>query len=122
VVGATAYFFAVTRADSLVVLLLTAYGIIAQLAPPIVASMYWRRATTAGAIAGLLAGSATALFFYFQPALRPFDLHEGVIGLLVHVPVLVAVSLGTAPQPQAHSEVFVSGGRSVSVTRSSHES
>jgi SSS family solute:Na+ symporter len=104
VVGATAYFFAVTRADSLVVLLLTAYGIIAQLAPPIVASMYWRRATTAGAIAGLLAGSATALFFYFQPALRPFDLHEGVIGLLVHVPVLVAVSLGTAPQPQAHSE------------------
>jgi SSS family solute:Na+ symporter len=109
VVGAIAYVFAITRAESLVVLLLTAYGIIAQLAPPIVAALYWRRATTAGAIAGLLAGSATALFFYFNASLRPFDVHEGVLGLLVHVPVLVLVSLLTPAQSDVHSGVFVSG-------------
>lgn len=107
VAGAIAYLFAITRAESLVVLLLTAYGIIAQLAPSIAAAMYWRRATTAGAISGLLIGSATAVFFYLNPALRPLDLHEGVLGLLVHIPVLVIVSLMTAPQADAHTDSFV---------------
>ena len=63
VVGAIAYGFAVTEGVSLVVLLLTSYGIICQLAPPIVAALYWPRATTAGAIAGFTAGSVTAAFF-----------------------------------------------------------
>jgi SSS family solute:Na+ symporter len=115
VAGAIAYVFAITRAESLVVLLLTAYGIIAQLAPPIVAAMYWRRATTAGAITGLLVGSATAVFFYINADLRPLDLHEGVLGLLVHIPVLVLVSLLTTPQSEEHSGAFVSEGRSGSV-------
>ncbi|MEL6542654.1 MAG: sodium:solute symporter family protein, partial [Pseudomonadota bacterium] len=57
VVGTIAYLFAVTEGVSLVVLLLTAYGIICQLAPPIVAALYWPRATTAGVIAGSVAGS-----------------------------------------------------------------
>jgi SSS family solute:Na+ symporter len=61
VTGAVAYAFAVAEGVSLVVLLLTSYGIIAQLAPPVVAALFWRRATTPGVIAGLLAGSATAL-------------------------------------------------------------
>ncbi|MEO1015374.1 MAG: sodium:solute symporter family protein [Pseudomonadota bacterium] len=111
VFGAVAYFFAVSGSASLVVLLLTAYGLICQLAPPIVAALYWRRATTAGVIAGFAAGSAMALFFFltgfFGESLRPFDLHEGVLGLLIHVPTLIFVSLLTAPQSEAHSEDFV---------------
>ncbi|MBW3547435.1 MAG: BMP family ABC transporter substrate-binding protein [Actinobacteria bacterium] len=59
VVGLVAYYFAVAAQASLVVLLLTSYGIIAQLAPPVVAALYWRRATTAGALTGLVAGSLT---------------------------------------------------------------
>lgn len=107
VVGLVAYYFAVAAQASLVVLLLTSYGIIAQLAPPVVAALYWRRATTAGAVAGLVAGSAAALVFYFNAAWRPFGMHEGVLGLLVHVPVLVAVSLATRPQEPPHVEAFV---------------
>ena len=111
VVGAIAYVFAVTEGVSLVVLLLTAYGIICQLAPPIVAAMYWGRATTAGVIAGFAAGSLTAAFFflsgYFGSDLRPFDLHEGMLGLMVHIPVLIGVSLMTQPQAQTHREAFV---------------
>ncbi|MEM1197246.1 MAG: sodium:solute symporter family protein [Pseudomonadota bacterium] len=110
VIGAIAYAFAVTEGVSLVVLLLTAYGIICQLAPPIVAALYWPRATTSGAIAGFAAGSATAAFFflsgYFGNDLRPFDLHEGALGLLVHVPVLITVSLLTQRQPQSHQAAF----------------
>lgn len=110
VVGSIAYVFAVTEGVSLVVLLLTAYGIICQLAPPIVAALYWPRATTAGVIAGFVAGSGTAAFFfltgYFGNDLRPYDLHEGFLGLMVHIPVLIGVSLFTAPQSASHRARF----------------
>lgn len=113
VIGAIAYSFAISESVSLVVLLLTSYGIICQLAPPIVAALYWRRATTAGVIAGFAAGSATAAFFfltgYFGTNLRPFDLHEGLLGLMAHVPVLVIVSLLTEPQSLSHREAFTAG-------------
>jgi solute:Na+ symporter, SSS family len=93
--GAVAYFFALYEGISLVVLLLSSYGIIAQFTPPLLAALLWRRATTKGVLSGLLAGSAVTLFFFFQGHLRPLDLHEGILGLLVHVPILVGVSLFT---------------------------
>ena len=111
ILGAVAYSFAIREDVSLVVLLLTSYGIICQLAPPIVAALYWSRATTAGVIAGFAAGSATAAFFfltgYFGNDLRPFDLHEGLLGLMVHLPVLIVVSLLTPAQSNDHHAAFV---------------
>jgi SSS family solute:Na+ symporter len=107
IAGAVAYFFAIAEGISLVVLLLTSYGIIAQLAPPIVAALFWRRATTPGVIAGLMAGGATTLLFFFLPELRPIELHEGLFGLIVHVPVLVLVSLLTPAQEPALVETYV---------------
>ncbi|MDH5588765.1 MAG: sodium:solute symporter family protein [Gemmatimonadota bacterium] len=101
-VGGVAYWAAVGGGSSLVALLATAYGIIAQLAPPIVAALYWKRATTAGVISGLLAGWITAGLFYYEVVARPLGMHEGILGLLVHVPVLVLVSLATRPQEKAH--------------------
>jgi len=106
VAGGIAYFFALDEDQSLVVLLLSSYGIIAQLAPPIVAAMYWRRATTAGAVGGMVAGSAVTLFFFLLPELRPWEIHEGILGLAVHVPVLVGLSWMTAPQPETHTGLF----------------
>lgn len=105
-VGAAAYWGAIAGGSSLVQLLATAYGIVSQLAPPIVAAMYWRRATTAGVVAGLIAGWATAGFFFLNPELKPFEMHEGILGLLVHVPVLIAVSLATRAQDAEHVERF----------------
>ncbi len=105
--GATAYVFAQDPDSSLVLLLASAYGIICQFAPPVVAALYWRRATTPGVIAGLVAGAATAFFFWRTPELKPFDMHEGIIGLLVHVPVLIGVSLATPAQDEAHIRKFM---------------
>jgi solute:Na+ symporter, SSS family len=105
-VGAVAYFFALDESQSLVVLLLTSYGVIAQFAPPIVAALYWRRATTTGVVSGLVAGSGVALFFFLNPALAPFELHEGILGLFVHVPVLIVVSWLTPEQDRAHTDAF----------------
>ncbi len=107
IAGAVAYWFAVAEGVSLVVLLLTSYGVIAQLAPPVVAALYWRRATTAGALAGLIAGAGATLYFFFNPALRPWDLHEGILGLAIHLPVLILVSLLTPAQHPDHVEAIV---------------
>ncbi|MEM8548230.1 MAG: sodium:solute symporter family protein [Pseudomonadota bacterium] len=107
VFGAVAYFFAIYEGISLVVLLLTSYGIIAQLAPPVVAALFWRRATTPGVIAGLVAGGATTLLCFFQPALKPIAVHEGLLGLAVHVPVLIIVSLLTPAQDSGRVEAYV---------------
>ncbi len=109
-VALVAYGFAVSGSQSLVVLLLTAYGIICQFAPPVVAALYWKRATTTGVLAGLISGSATALFFYFRGG-RPFDLHEGLLGLMVHIPVLIGVSLMTPAQDPLHVKEFVRENR-----------
>jgi len=111
VAGAVAYFFAIAEGISLVVLLLTSYGIIAQLAPPVVAALFWRRATTPGVIAGLAAGGATTLLFFFAPELKPIEMHEGLFGLIVHVPVLVLVSLLTPAQDPARVEAYVNPSR-----------
>ncbi|MBT6888112.1 MAG: sodium:solute symporter family protein [Proteobacteria bacterium] len=106
--GAIAYYFAMDPESSLVQLLATAYGIISQLAPPVVAAMYWKRATTAGVITGLIAGTATAFFFYTNPELKPYDMHEGILALMVHVPVLVGASLMTQRQDEEHLKGFFS--------------
>jgi len=58
-------------------------------------------------IAGLFAGGATALLFFFLPDLRPIPLHEGLFGLLVHVPVLVLVSLLTPAQDNAEIDAYI---------------
>lgn len=105
--GAIAYYYALDPDSSLVLLLASAYGIISQFAPPVVAALYWRRATTPGVVAGLLVGTATAFFFWRTPELKPFDMHEGVIALLVHVPVLVGVSLATPAQEPEHLDRFL---------------
>ena len=110
VVGAVAYWSALDEGSSLVQLLLGSYGIICQLAPPVIAALYWSRATTAGVVAGLLAGAGTAVFFFMFGDLRPLDMHEGILGLMIHVPVLIAVSLATTPQSADHVAAFVRYG------------
>ena len=105
--GAGAYYLAIVKQASLVWLLLSAYGLVDQLAPPVYAALYWRRATTTGVLAGLLAGSATCVFFFLNPELKPLEMHEGILGLLVNVPVLIIVSRMTRPQDPALSTAFV---------------
>ncbi len=99
-IGGLAYWLAVIQQRSLVWLLVSAYGIIDQLAPPLYAAIYWKRATTRGVLAGLVGGSATSIFFFLNPALRPWEIHEGILGLVVNVALLVVVSrLDPAPAP-----------------------
>ena len=111
IVGVVAYFIAVTTQMSLVALLLAAYGAIVQLAPITVAAFFWKRATAAGAVAGLVLGSITTLLLYLNPELRPFGLHEGIVGLTVNCSALIVFSLLTLPTAADHVENFVQTSR-----------
>lgn len=107
VVGGIAYLFALSEGFSLVDLLLASYGIICQFMPALLSAMYWRRATTTGVLLGLIAGSAVSVFFFFFPELKPFGIHEGILGLAVHIPVLIGVTLAGTPQDDEHVDGYV---------------
>lgn len=106
-VGAVAYLFALVERFSLVDLLLASYGIIAQFMPSLLSAMYWKRATTTGVVWGLVAGSAVSVFFFRFPELKPFGMHEGILGLVVHVPALLVVSLLGKAQDPEHVDRYV---------------
>lgn len=111
--GGIAYFFALYEGMSLVVLLLSSYGIIAQFMPPLFSALYWKRATTEGVVAGLVTGSLVTLFFFFTPQLRPWDLHEGILGLMVHLPVLIGVSALTRDPHPEKTQAFLKAAQGV---------
>jgi len=102
---ALAYVVAVVYQGSLVVLLLGAYGAVVQFMPVLVATLYWPRATGAGALAGMVTGGLVSLLFVLLPEWRPLPLHAGLYGVVANAIVLVAVSLATAPS--AGAEAFV---------------
>lgn len=101
-----AYYIAVFGAQSLVALLLGAYGSIVQFLPLVTATFFWSRATKQGAIAGLLVG--VLVNFYFSVlTTAPLEIHAGIWGLLVNIIVLVIVSMLTKPHQEEHVEKFV---------------
>jgi SSS family solute:Na+ symporter len=111
IVGILSFYIAVNTEMSLVALLLAAYGAVVQFAPITVATFFWRRATPAGAISGLVLGALVTLFLFRFPEYRPFGLHEGIVGLIVNCIALVTVSLLTRPMAPDHVDAFMSASR-----------
>jgi SSS family solute:Na+ symporter len=93
-VSLVAYYFAVVSSVDLVSLLLAAYGGVAQIMPPVLAALYWRRVARAAPLAGLVAGLMCNCLFLFRPELKPIaGVHEGVYGLIANVAVLLLLGL-----------------------------
>ncbi len=110
-IGFIAYLFAVVLDVSLVALLLGSYGGVAQIFPIVFAAFYWKRATKAGALAGLFGGLAVNMIFLIFPEMAPFPMHEGVYGLAANVILLVSVSLLTKPDAPERVKKFTDSGR-----------
>jgi SSS family solute:Na+ symporter len=102
-----AYAIAVWWQESLVWLLLFAYGPITQFMPAVVATLYSRRATAAGIAAGLCGGIVTTLVFAARADWRPWAIHEGVFGLAVNVALLVSVSAFTPKSDRSRDDEFL---------------
>lgn len=107
VISAVAYYFAVMSELSIVQLLLLSYGFIAQIAPVLVATLYWARSTPPGVLSGLGAGCATVVLFQYVPVLQWQQIHPGIFGVVANVVVLVVVSLATSPMDEDHVAQFV---------------
>ena len=74
-----------------------------QWTPSIIAALYWKRATTAGAWSGILSGiGITALFYYVIKCPIPGPGGAAIIGMVVNVLALILVSSATKPLAPAH--------------------
>jgi len=107
IVLAAGYVLAIGYNDSVVWLLLFAYGPITQLMPGLLAGLYSRRATAKGILAGLAGGIALSAFFAFRKDLRPWPIHEGIYGLALNVLLVIAVSALTRSRDRVRDEDFL---------------
>ncbi|MEM9380984.1 MAG: sodium:solute symporter family protein [Planctomycetota bacterium] len=91
------YVTATTFYEDLVGLLTYAYGPVSQLAPPVLAALFWRGATGPGALAGLVLGSAVTIGLPFCAGYGlDLGVHPGLPGLAVNALAIVVVSRATA--------------------------
>jgi len=98
-----AYFMSVFIPGLLVTIGLVALSGTAQGFVPTAGALFWKRSTTAGAVAGLLAGCLLLCFFTFIPGFKvPFGMHSGLFAFIVNIVLFVLVSLIT---PQRKKEV-----------------
>ena len=107
VFGFISYLVAVFGGQTLVALLLGAYGSIVQLLPLIAATFFWQRATKQGAIAGFVVGIVSNLLFSLQIIPGFYDIHAGLLGLFANLLVFVSVSLFTKPPTKEHADQYL---------------
>ena len=84
--------------DALVRLSVLSYEGIAQLVPPLVGGLLWRRMTVQGALAGLLVGEAIVVPLAMTSHDPFLGINAGLLGLVANVVVNVAVSRATAAE------------------------
>lgn len=93
--GGLATVLTVEISSGLVLIAQASYEGIVQLAPALFLGIFWRKGTAAGAAAGMIVGTITAVILYvFYPLSVPWlgGLVPGVAGLLLNTIVYVAIS------------------------------
>ncbi len=105
--GAVSYLVAIFGGQTLVALLLGAYGSIVQLLPLAAATFFWPRATKIGAICGILTGVLYNYAIVVKLIPEFWDIHAGIQGLVLNFIVLIAVSLLTKSMDRVHVQKFV---------------
>lgn len=86
-------------------------GFGAAFGPLVILSLYWSRMTKQGALAGMLAGAATVLFWIYAPLTINGDslsatIYEIVPGFIVATLAIIVVSKSTEPVSKEISDTF----------------
>ena len=92
-VGIISYLLAIFGSDGLIQLLLGAYGPIAQLAPAVYSSLFFRKANSQAVIIGLICGVVITLYFQYFSETTIYDMHAGLIGLVVNTLAVITFSI-----------------------------
>lgn len=83
-------------------------GLASAFGPVIVLSLYWRRVTRAGALAGMLSGAITVIVWQNIPVLNDF-LYVLIPGVVVSTLAVVVVSLLTTPPAGTATDIDAKG-------------
>ena len=103
-IAVLAMIIALNPASSVFGLVASAWGGFgAAFGPIILFSLFWRRMTRPGAIAGMLAGGLTDIFWFYNSG-GIFDIYEIIPGFIVGSLVIIVVSLLTKPDPEMVEE------------------
>jgi len=103
-IAVVAMIIALNPASSVFGLVSSAWGGFgAAFGPIILFSLFWRRMTRPGAIAGMLAGGLTDIFWFYNSG-GIFDIYEIIPGFLMGSLVIIVVSLLTKPDPEMVEE------------------
>jgi sodium/proline symporter len=106
VIGGAGLVLALTEVRMIFYFVLFAWsGIASAFTPVVLCSLFWKRTTRAGAIAGMVGGFvATVLWVMFLKE-RYWDLYEMIPGFAAGFACTIGVSLVTAPDPEAVAEL-----------------
>lgn len=96
---------AIAEPGSLVMILLVGLGFATQVLPAFIGMFLWPRASKWGVMAGIVSGFLVTVAFTTVWK-HPLGIHAGFWGLMLNLPVFVAVSLATRPAPSEVVERF----------------
>ncbi len=112
-IGGGALYFALIEARMIFWFVLFAWsGLACAFTPVVLCTLFWKRTTLAGALAGMVGGFATAVVWILVLKERFYGLYEMLPGFFVSFVLVVGVSLITRP-PEGAAEEFDSVRRSV---------
>jgi len=96
--------FAMFSTTSLVSLLLLGYAGVAQFFPGVILGLFWKRVTTVGVFAGMMAGLACLVFLFLSKRDPFLGLNAGFVALCCNGAVAVAASLCSPAMPNGFDE------------------
>jgi len=106
VIGVAALALALTEARMIFWFVLFAWsGIAAAFTPVVLCSLFWKRTTRAGAVAGMIGGFVATVAWVLLFKERFWDLYEMIPGFAVGFACTIGVSLMTEPDPDGVREM-----------------
>ena len=106
VIGAVGLLVALTEPRAIFYFVLFAWsGIASAFTPVVLCSLFWKRTTKAGAVAGMIGGFVVTVVWVIWFKERFYDLYEMIPGFTVGFLLTVGVSLATQPPEGAAEEL-----------------
>ena len=106
VIFGLSYSLALHQPQSILSLVLVAYGILVQLFPGVVAAFFFPQVAKQAVITGLAVGIGITFYYTFL-ASPLFGIHAGLLGLISNMVLLVSVSLISRPPDENYVREFL---------------
>lgn len=106
VIFGLSYYLALHPPQSILSLVLVAYGILVQLFPGVIAAFFCPKVTKQAVITGLAAGIGISFYYTFL-ASPLFGIHAGLLGLIANTALLVTISLASKNPDEDYVREFL---------------